>query len=1162
MAHTRRRRPVFQDPTGRRARVSGRVARGMAIASSLLAVALVLGLLIPPLLPRVVIANAGPTQGPQFAATRLTRARLIARQQLFAALAGRPTAPSVRRSALPAPPALPQKSTSAAGRPIVAGFYVNWDDNSFASLKAHASRLDWVICEWGFVTPNGQSVDLRIDRRVLYLMHQFTPPARPSVMLMLSNYDSTRQTFDGRRLRALVKSPRARAAVVARLKTVVRTYGLGGVNVDFEEIPDDLEDDIRTFVAELGVAMHSIGAVVTESIAADTEPENLRADAAVNDRVIVMLYDEHSGPHDAGPVASQSWYDTQARRAAQFVPTNKLILAVGGYGYDWNDGSPNEGGYEQTFQDVMRLAQQHNARVMFDSVSLNPYLAYSDPDSTDHVIWFLDGVTGYNELRTARAVAAAGSAVWRLGSEDPSIWSVLGRTQTLPPPDTLQSLSAAYDVDFRGTGELLRIDSKPVRGIRELAARESTIVTDERIVREPLPYIVARTGNQPGKVALTFDDGPDPTWTPMILDTLRSRKAPATFFVIGENVESNISLTRRIAREGHEIGNHTFTHPNLALTPAFVTRLELDATERVIEAVLNRRSAFFRPPYFGDAEPTTADELVPVSIATSLGYVTAGLHVDSEDWLKPDAKTIVSNVLVARHKAITCTDSLHTSREERKLEQGCSGSIVLLHDGGGDRTNTVAAVGPLIDSLRAEGDTIVLLSSLAGITHLQAMAPLPTSSAAVRYGDLLAFGTLGTAEWLLYWLFLIALILGAARLFVILVLAAIQRVQSHRLRKKTPTYTPSVSVVVPAFREERVIVKTIDSLLAQEYAGELQVVVVDDGSPDATFERASEAFRDNPHVAVYRKENGGKASALNFGLAYATGEIVVGLDADTVFRPDTVARLVQPLADPSVGAVAGNAKVGNRLNIVTRWQAVEYVTSQNLDRRAFSLLDCITVVPGAVGAWRKSIVDEIGGFNDATLAEDQDLTLSVRRRGYRIAYADDAIAYTEAPDTLKGLANQRFRWSFGTLQCMWKHRAAFLKSGTLGWVAMPNVWLFQLLFPAVSPIADLMFLWSLFSVWLASREHGSTYALLDLRSVMTFYAIFLMVDWTAAVIAFLMEPDEDKRLTWLVFLQRFVYRQVMYLVVVRSFRAAIRGRVVGWGKLERKATVDVGVASP
>jgi cellulose synthase/poly-beta-1,6-N-acetylglucosamine synthase-like glycosyltransferase/peptidoglycan/xylan/chitin deacetylase (PgdA/CDA1 family) len=1127
-----------------------------------LAAALVLGLLVPPLLPRVVVAGDDQSRVPQFFGTRATRARLAAKRRLYAALAGRPPAPAVRRAVLPAPPASPTRATT--GRALSAGFYVNWDDNSFVSLKAHASRLDWVICEWAFLTRDGRSLDFRIDRRVLYLVQQFPPASRPAVMLMVSNYDSTTQDFESTRLRTL-SSPQNRTALIAQLHSMVSTYGLGGVSVDFEEIPENLSRDVRAFVAELGADMHAIRAVVSQAVPAGSDPAELKATAAVNDRVIVMLYDEHSGAHDVGPVASQSWYDAEARRAAASIPPSKLILAVGGYGYDWNDASPNAPGDEQTFQDVMRLAYQRGAHIVFDTVSLNPYVSYTDADSTDHMIWFLDGVTAYNELLTARAVGAAGSAIWRLGSEDPSIWSVLGRSSTLGKPDTLRSMIAAYDVQFRGSGELLRVDSRPARGARAIQQQSpGGQITNERIVTEPIPYVVARTGNRPSRVALTFDDGPDPEWTPMILDTLRSRRAPATFFVIGENVEANINLTRRIAHEGHEIGNHTFTHPNLALTPAFVTRLELDATERVIEAVLDRRSAFFRPPYFGDAEPTTADELVPVSIATSLGYLTAGLHVDSDDWRHPSPETIVQNVLAGRRRAIACSDSLHEAQASgRPLEQGCSGSVVLLHDGGGERKNTVAALGALIDSLRAEGDTIVLLSSLAGLTHAQAMPPLPTSSSAVRYGDLLAFGALGTAEWVLFWVFLIAVVLGMARLAIILALAVIQRVQSHRRQRATTTYAPRVSVIIPAFREERVIVKTVESLLAQRYDGELQVVVVDDGSPDATYERALAEYRDNPRVAVYRKENGGKASALNYGLSRASGEIIVGLDADTVFQPDTVARLVLPLADPRVGAVAGNAKVGNRLNIVTRWQAVEYVTSQNLDRRAFSLLNCITVVPGAVGAWRKSIVDAIGGFSDQTLAEDQDLTLNVRRRGFRIAYADDAIAYTEAPDTLKGLANQRFRWSFGTLQCMWKHRGALLRprSGTLGWIAMPNVWLFQLIFPAISPIADLMFLWSLFSVWLALQEHGSTYALMNLRSILTFYGIFLLVDWLAAVIAFLMEPGEDRRLTWLVFLQRFVYRQVMYLVVVRSFRAAIHGRVVGWGKLERKATVGVGVTA-
>jgi cellulose synthase/poly-beta-1,6-N-acetylglucosamine synthase-like glycosyltransferase len=404
---------------------------------------------------------------------------------------------------------------------------------------------------------------------------------------------------------------------------------------------------------------------------------------------------------------------------------------------------------------------------------------------------------------------------------------------------------------------------------------------------------------------------------------------------------------------------------------------------------------------------------------------------------------------------------------------------------------------------------------------------------------------------------MIAIALGVARLLFITALAVIQHARRHQDPEAVVTYAPSVSVIVPAYREEAVIVKTIASLVKQEYPGTLEVVVVDDGSPDATYDRAVEAFGSHPLVRIYKKANGGKASALNFGLTVASGEIVICLDADTIFVPNTVGELVAPLADPTVGAVAGNAKVGNRINIVTRWQAIEYVTSQNLDRRAFSLLNCITVVPGAVGAWRKDLVTAAGGFSEETLAEDQDLTLSIRRAGHAIAYADEAIGYTEAPDTLRMLSRQRFRWSFGTLQCLWKHRDVMFKKeyGSLGWIALPNVLIFQLFYPAISPIADFLFVWSIASVYWVRAQHGATFAISSLERVMTFYALFLVVDWAATLFAFMLEPDEDRSLTWLVLLQRFAYRQVMYVVVIRSLLAALRGRVVGWGNLERKATV-------
>jgi cellulose synthase/poly-beta-1,6-N-acetylglucosamine synthase-like glycosyltransferase len=353
-----------------------------------------------------------------------------------------------------------------------------------------------------------------------------------------------------------------------------------------------------------------------------------------------------------------------------------------------------------------------------------------------------------------------------------------------------------------------------------------------------------------------------------------------------------------------------------------------------------------------------------------------------------------------------------------------------------------------------------------------------------------------------------------------------------------------------------VIAQTISSLLASDYPA-FEIIVVDDGSLDRTSAVARERFGGEPRVRLFTKSNGGKAEALNFGLKRARGEVIVALDADTIFQPETVSTLARRFDDPRVGAVAGNAKVGNRINLVTCWQALEYITSQNLDRRAFAALDCITVVPGAVGAWRREMLDRVGGFTSDTLAEDQDLTLRVRRLGYRIGYEERAVAWTEAPDTVRGLGKQRFRWSFGTLQCMWKHRDALFRPryGALGLIAMPNVWVFQILFPLLSPVMDLTLLWTLVSAALERLEHPAEYAVTNLGQVLFYYALFLAADSLAAAFAFLLEKREEWSLLWWLFLQRFCYRQVMYYVMIKSVVTAARGAMVGWGKLERKATV-------
>ena len=1165
--------PIFIDHTGRRWRRIRGVALAIGIITTVLALVLVgtivLSPSIPPELPLATANNqtiARATAGKPGAFTKVDRLRTAYRRKLAAAMKQYGNPASRRPEVIPALN-IGTGSRKPRNDAVIAGFYVNWADNSFASLTRNYDKLDWVIGEWGFFPRHGDSLLIRIKPQVIELLNSKPIETRPSLFLMLSNFvvepgrDSTTGRFDPDVVRSFLANPTARANALRQLRTAVTTYGLAGTTLDLEGFSDPaLQSQVLSFARELHDAMHSMGKLATQAIAVGDPDSYVRQAGMVNDKLFPMLFDEHYAGGEPGPVASQRFYVAQARRFARLVPPSKLILMVGAYGYDWNDAEAVAQHRAESFdfQETMRAARgPAQPRPRFDPVSLNPYMQWTTPDSTEHLLWYLDAATAYNQMLVGRALGVAGHAIWHLGGEDPSLWNVIGTDGRLLPVDSLRDMRPSYDAEFEGTGEILQVTHFPSNGKRNVQLdRASGFITNETLVKVPVPYVVARTGGQQRnrhKVALTFDDGPDARWTPQILDTLRSRGVKATFFVIGQNVDTHQRLLQQIYDEGHEIGNHTFTHPNLALTTERRSRIELDATASLLEAVLNRRIAFFRPPYFGDAEPSTDAELVPVGIASRRNYWTIGLHVDAEDWKELPPDSIVALVLARR----MLPNAINA------LAQDSARNVVLLHDAGGDRHNTVAALGPLIDSLRARGDTIVLVSELAGITRDDAMPPLPPASEATRLLRRAGFLLIGSVETLLFWVFSVAVALGIARLLIIGLLAIVQRLRQHQERSVPGRYTPGVSVIVPAFNEAKVIVQTITSLLHQAYAGPLEIVVVDDGSADDTALICEEAYGAHAQVAVFRKENGGKASALNFGIARARHDIVIGLDADTVFDDDTVAKLVEPLENPKVAAVAGNAKVGNRINLVTRWQALEYVTSQNLDRRAFALLDCITVVPGAVGAWRRSVVLEVGGFQEDTLAEDQDLTLAMRRAGHSVAYADGAIAYTEAPDTLRGLAKQRFRWSFGTLQCTWKHRSAFFRTryGSLGWIALPNVFLFQLVLPAISPIADLMFVYSIVSVYLNAGSHmiddRLTYALVDLEKVFAYYAIFLLVDWFAAVIAFLMEPEEDKQLTWLIFLQRFAYRQVMYWVVVRSFAAALSGRLVGWGKLDRKATVEL-----
>ncbi len=657
--------------------------------------------------------------------------------------------------------------------------------------------------------------------------------------------------------------------------------------------------------------------------------------------------------------------------------------------------------------------------------------------------------------------------------------------------------------------------------------RVQSPASNDKVPKEILeggPVIDSRNGDGKSldlpdrKLVLTFDDGPDPTWTPKVLEVLKKNDAKAVFFITGTMASRYPDLVQRMVDEGHEIGLHTFNHPDLSFQSKRRIDWELSQNQLALAGAAGIRTSLFRPPYSSFAVRMDNNSWPVTQYIGSRGYITVVNNADSEDWKRPGPAKIVSNA----------------------TPKGKSGAIVLMHDSGGDRSQTVTALDQYIDKLKAKGYEFQTLtaalnapsahSKVGGLELMKGKAWVLAVQASESTTSFLVVGlaVVGT--------------LVIARFGMMLLLSVIH---ARRVRRPGfswgPPVTEPVSVLVPAYNEAKCIEKTVRSLVASDHP--IEVIVVDDGSSDGTA-RIVEGLR-LPNVRVVRQLNAGKPAALNRGVANARYDLIVMMDGDTVFEPSTVRELVQPFGNPKVGAVAGNAKVGNRDSLIGAWQHIEYVMGFNLDRRMYDILRCMPTIPGAVGAFRRTALKRVGGMSDDTLAEDTDITMALHRDGWDVVYAENARAWTEAPESVQQLWSQRYRWSYGTMQAIWKHRKAIVErghSGRFGRVGLPFVSLFMVVAPLLAPLIDVFLLYGL--------VFGPTG-----KTILAWLGV-LAIQAACAALAFRLDRE---RMTHLISLplQQILYRQLMYVVLLQSWITALTGGRLRWQKLRRTGAVSM-----
>ena len=1006
-------------------------------------------------------------------------------------------------------------SLRAIAAPLRAAFYDASDEQAYFSLKNNISDLNMLLPLWMTIDSSADTIIVTPDIRGSEIIKASGVP----VVAVVSNFSG--EDFNGAALHRILNDNARKTKLIDQIIKEIQKNHFAGVNIDFEELQESSDEPLVSFMHDLYTRMHALHLTVTQDVSPFNTDYNYKELAKYNDYVFLMAYDEYNSSSTPGSISSQRFIEASVLQALRQIDPKKLILAIAGYGYDWPQGDK---GVDVTYAEALSIAAESGAKVIFDTNTYNLHYNYNDENGVQHTVFFTDAATNYNTMRFATENNIGGVALWRLGSADNRLWSFFNKDLSDDAVDTfnyniLHEVKISYDVDYIGEGEILDVISTPKSGYINITKDTAEdLVSDEDYQSMPSIFVIKKYGKKPKKIVLSFDDGPDEKYTPRILDILSKEHVPAVFFMIGWNAANNIPLVKRVYNEGFEIGNHTFTHPNIAEISKKRALWELNGTRLLLESITGHSTVLFRAPYNADSEPETMQELEPVAFAKENKYLTVGESIDPNDW----------------EKGITA-DSIFN----RVVRQESLGSIILLHDAGGDREETVKALPRIIKYFKDKGYTFTTVADLVNETRSQLMPAIPQKNNSyyfIQFSYYMAmFGYWGGTT--LLYLFITCIVLSIMRILLLAIFAIVEYRREKDQALQPLAGSPRISIIVPAYNEEVNAVMSVNNLLKSNYPN-FDIIFIDDGSKDATYQKVSAAFTGNDKVKVITKPNGGKASALNYGIARTDAKYVLCIDADTNLLPNALELLSQHFVNNEVGAVAGNVKVGNEVNILTRWQSIEYITSQNFDRNAFASINAITVVPGAIGLFRKKAIEDAGGFTSDTFAEDCDLTMRMLRAGYVIKNENKAIAMTEVPESMSQFLKQRFRWSFGVMQSFWKNRDALFNRdyGTLGWVALPNILVFQVLIPLIAPLADIFMFVGIFT------GNGAL--------ILKYYAAFMLIDLAVGILAFAFEGENVLKLVWLI-PQRIVYRWLMLYVLYKSIRRAIKGQLQSWGVLKR-----------